>query len=126
MGTLVAWELQYMAVVVTTGIILAVLYDCIRIFRRLIFHGVFWMSVEDILFWMLASLVTFMVCFVEDAGNIRWFAVCGEILGACMYNCTVGPFFVKYVSLILYFPVKLVKKTLKKLVESFKISHSNE
>lgn len=126
MGTLVGWELQYMAVVVTTGIILAVLYDCIRIFRRLVSHGVFWMSVEDILFWMTAALVTFLVCFVEDAGNIRWFAVCGEILGAYMYNCTVGPILVKYVSFILSFPIKLVKKTLKKIVESFKISHSSE
>lgn len=124
MGDLVNWELQYMAVVITTGIFLAVIYDCIRIFRRLIVHGVFWMSVEDILFWMFAGLVTFMVCFIEDAGNIRWFAVVGEILGAYMYNRTIGPFLVKYVSLVLYFPVKVFKKALKKIVKSFKISHN--
>lgn len=125
MGELVTWELQYMAVAVTTGIFLAVCYDCIRIFRRMVLHGVFWMSVEDILFWMAVSLITFMVCFVEDAGNIRWFAVCGEILGSYMYNLTVGPFLVKYVSLLLFFPVKLFKKALKKIWKSFKISRNS-
>lgn len=126
MGELVTWELQYMAVVITTGIFLAVCYDAIRIFRRIIPHGIFWISVEDILFWMAVSLVTFVVCFVEDAGNIRWFAVFGEILGAYMYHLTVSPFLVKYISLLLFFPVKLLKKALKKIKKSFKISRNSE
>lgn len=125
MGELVIWELQYIAVVVTVGIFLSVVYDCIRIFRRLIPHNVFWLSVEDILFWMFAALAVFVVCFVEDAGNVRWFAIAGAAIGAYMYNSTVGPIFVKYVSLLLYFPIKLLKKALKKVVKSFKIKKVN-
>ena len=124
MGTLVQWELQYVSVTVTVGIGLAVLYDCLRIWRRLIPHGVIWLSVEDILFWMASALITFMVCFVEDAGNIRWFAVAGEVLGALMYHYTVGRILVKYVSLILLTPFRIVKKALKKLSESFRISRN--
>lgn len=124
MGELVRWELQYVSVTVTVGIGLAVLYDCLRIWRRLIPHGVIWLSVEDILFWMTAALVTFMVCFTEDAGNIRWFAVAGEVLGALMYHYTVGRVFVKYVSFILLTPFRIIKKALKKLSESFKIGHN--
>lgn len=124
MGALVQWELQYVAVTVTVGIGLAVLYDCLRIWRRLIPHGVVWISVEDILFWMTASLVTFMVCFVEDAGNIRWFAVAGEAVGAFMYHYTIGQFLVKFVSNILIFPFRLIKKALKKVIKSFKISRN--
>lgn len=124
MGALVQWELQYIAVTVTVGIGLAVLYDCLRIWRRLIPHGIVWLSVEDILFWMAASLITFMVCFVEDAGNIRWFAVAGKVIGALMYHCTVGQFLVKYVSFILLFPFRIVKKALKNLAKSFKISRN--
>lgn len=123
MGTLVQWELQYVSVTITVGIGLAVLYDCLRIWRRLIPHGIIWLSVEDILFWMAASLITFTVCFVEDAGNIRWFAVAGEVLGAWMYHYTVGRILVKYVSYILIFPFRMIKKALKKLSESFRIGH---
>lgn len=126
MGELVQWELQYLAVVVTVGIALAVAYDGLRILRRLLRHRVFWMSVEDILFWMMAALVTFAVCFFEDAGNIRWFAVAGEILGACMYHWTLSDFLVKYISLILGFPGKVLKKALKKRNKSFTIKDTQE
>lgn len=124
MGTLVQWELQYVSVTITVGIGLAVLYDCLRIWRRLVPHGIIWLSVEDILFWMASALITFTVCFVEDAGNIRWFAVAGEALGALMYHYTVGRILVKYVSLILLMPFRIIKKALKKLSESFRIGHN--
>lgn len=124
MGTLVQWELQYVSVTITVGIGLAVLYDCLRIWRRLIPHGIIWLSVEDILFWMASALITFTVCFVEDAGNIRWFAVAGEALGALMYHYTVGRILVKYVSLILLTPFRIIKKALKKLSESFRIGRN--
>lgn len=126
MGELVQWELQYLALVVTVGIVLAVLYDVLRIFRRLWNHSVFWLSVEDILFWMVAALTTFVVCFHEDAGNIRWFAVAGEILGACMYHWTISNFLVKYISLLLYFPIKLIKKALKNLLKSITIGRKQK
>lgn len=126
MGEMVGWELQYIAVVITVGIALAVFYDAIRIIRRLITHNIFWLSVEDIFFWMIAGIITFLVCFMEDAGNIRWFAIAGEVLGAWMYHKTFSSFIVKYVSLILFFPVKIVKKALKNIKKSFKISNSDK
>ncbi len=124
MGTLVQWELQYVSVTITVGIGLAVLYDCLRIWRRLVPHGIIWLSVEDILFWMASALITFTVCFVEDAGNIRWFAVAGEALGALMYHYTIGRILVKYISFILITPFRIVKKALKKLSESFRIGRN--
>lgn len=121
MGELVIWELQYIAVVITIGVFLAVCYDVIRIARRVVLHNVFWMSVEDIIFWMCAGIITFIVCFVEDAGNIRWFSLAGEILGAYMYCHTVSPFLVKWISFILKFPINVIKKALKKMNKSVKI-----
>lgn len=124
-GTMVVWELQYIAIVVTTGIALSLCYDILRIFRRLIPHGIIWISIEDILFWMVAALVIFIVCFMEDAGNVRWFAIAGAILGAYMYSQTFGPLIVKYVSLLLFFPTRILKKALKKLYKSFTIKHND-
>lgn len=121
MGELVRWELQYVAVVITTGVFLSLVYDAVRIIRRIIPHNIFWMSLEDIIFWMFAAIVTFVVCFIEDAGNIRWFAICGEVLGAVLYNATVGPFLVKYISIVINFPVRLIKNTLKMIFKWFTI-----
>lgn len=126
MGELVQWELQYLAVVVTTGIGLATVYDVLRIFRRLVRHGTRWIAVEDITFWMLASLTSFVVCFCEDAGNVRWFSLAGELLGACMYHWTISNFLVKYISLILFFPIKVLKKALKKLIKCIIIKDTRE
>ena len=125
MGEFVIAELQYSAVVVTLGIFLAVIYDVIRIFRRVIVHSIFWISVEDVLFWMFAALAVFVMCFVEDAGNVRWFAIGGAILGAYMYKCTIGTILVKYIAILLNFPIKLVKKALKKVGKSDTINKAN-
>lgn len=124
MGELIVWELQYVSVVITTGVFLAFCYDIIRIIRRIFLHKVFWLSVEDILFWMGAGVITFVVCFVENAGNIRWFSLAGEILGAYMYCHTVSNFMVKWVSFILKFPINVMKKALKKIIKSFKIENT--
>lgn len=115
-----------MAVVITIGIFLAFCYDIIRIVRRVIPHGVFWMSVEDIIFWMCAGIITFIVCFIENAGNIRWFSLAGEILGAYMYCHTIGPFLVKWVSFMLKLPINVIKKALKKPGKSFTIKDTTD
>lgn len=118
MSDMIRWELQYLAVVVTVGVLLAFVYDCLRIYRRVIKHGTVWIAFEDIVFWMCAGVVTFVVCFMEDAGNVRWFAIAGEILGAVMYHILISKYYVKYTALIINFPFKL----LKKLIKSFKIN----
>jgi spore cortex biosynthesis protein YabQ len=122
MSDMISWELHYLAVVVTLGAALAFFYDCFRILRRLVRHNTFWVALEDILFWMFASIATFIVCFMEDAGNVRWFAIAGEIAGALMYHVTISKFFVKYVSLVLFFPLKVLKKIIKsyKIKDNFK------
>lgn len=126
MSELIKWEMQYMAVAITAGVLLAAWYDVIRIFRRIVKHGVLWISVEDILYWMLVGIICFGICFIEDAGNIRGFAIGGEILGASMYHFTISTFLVRNISRLLNFPILVIKKALKKLKESYTIKNTDK
>lgn len=121
MSETVIWELQFLAVTVTLGIALTFCYDIIRIFRRLIHHGVVWIAIEDILFWACCGIIVFVVSFWENDGRIRWYTLAGVAVGAYLYHETISGVFVKYVSKVLLFPVKLIKKALKKIRQSYRI-----
>ena len=46
------------------GMVLALEYDCIRIFRRVIRHKNIWvMSAEDILYWIYAAVTVFCMTY---------------------------------------------------------------
>lgn len=126
MSEAVIWEMQFAAVTITLGIFLSVIYDIIRIFRRVIRHGIIWISIEDILFWACCGIVVFIVSFWENDGRLRWYTLAGVIFGAYMYHQTISGFIVKYAALILNTPVNIVKKALKKVLQSFRMYSERE
>ena len=82
------------------GMVLALEYDCIRIFRRVIRHKNIWvMSAEDILYW------------IYD-GILRGFLVTGFLAGAVLYRYAFGTFFVKYTTKFINLCLKPLKKAL--------------
>lgn len=71
------------------GIMIVLAYNAIRIFRRIIVHNVFWVSLEDILFWILAAIYIFTEMVRVCSGSIRWYFVLGIFLGAVSI-CVAG------------------------------------
>lgn len=63
------------------GMLIALGYNAVRVFRRIIIHNLFWVSVEDILFWIMAGLYIFAEMIRVCAGSIRWYFVLGVLLG---------------------------------------------
>lgn len=94
------------------GIYITFVYDLLRIFRRVIPHGIFWISVEDIGFWIYCAGKVFLLMHYESNGKIRWFAVIGAVTGMLMYRRLFGIFFVKYVSGFLCLLLERIKKIL--------------
>ena len=80
------------------GICAAVLYDGLRIFRNVFRHGIFWISVEDLLYWAVVSVCIFYLLYYENNGALRWFALLGTALGMLMFQKTVSPVFVRSLS----------------------------
>ena len=75
-------ELDFFAVSFALGILLVLVYDCLRIFRRLVRHGVVWISLEDLCYWIFTAFVVFAMLYqkrrrdprVFHWGNPAWYA----------------------------------------------------
>lgn len=78
-----------------TGVILMLVYDLLRIVRKLLPHGIFLISLEDFLFWTASAVVIFAMLFRENDGYLRAFSIGGVILGMAVYALTVSRFVVK-------------------------------
>lgn len=78
-----------------TGVILMLVYDLLRIARKLIPHGIFLISLEDVLFWMSSAVVIFAMLFRENDGCLRAFSIGGVAFGMILYALTLSRYVVK-------------------------------
>lgn len=125
-------EAYFFGCCVLTGIAVIFMYDIVRIFRRIIPHGVIAIGMEDFIYWVGCSFFVFHMIYIRNDGIIRGFAIIAIVLGMLIYNMTISKLLVKYVSMILnkiksiiIFPIKwtskLVSKVLKKCYKSARI-----
>ena len=68
------------------GIFITFLYDILRIIRRVLPHNHFWVSVEDLSFWIYCAAEVFLLLHHESDGALRWFAVLGALTGMLLYK----------------------------------------
>lgn len=94
------------------GIFITFVYDLLRIFRRVVPHRGFFVSAEDLLFWVYCGGEVFLLMYHESDGTLRWFAVLGALAGMLLYRKLVSPLFVKYTALMLNKSLKLLGKAL--------------
>ena len=90
---------------VLLGVFVAVIYDIIRIFRRVVKHNRFFLSLEDILYWVFCAWEVFYLLYKESSGVLRWFAILGIALGMFLYLISISRF-------VVYFISKVVNKCL--------------
>ncbi len=70
---------------VLAGGILAFLYDILRIKRRAIKTNVVILSLEDLIYWLLAAIIVFLTVYNSNDGQMRGFIFLGNILGVTIY-----------------------------------------
>ena len=132
-------ELRVVGIAVVYGAAITFVYDLIRIFRRIIAHGNFWIGVEDFFFWIWTSLWSFSVLYRENDGNLRMYTIGSMVLGMILYHQLISEIFVKIsakvlkrVLTILLYPLQKVKiniifcgKKLKNMMEEIiiKLKH---
>jgi len=99
-----------------TGLVIAALYDILRLLRRVIRHKNIFVSIEDFLFWNMAGIFIFSVIYSENDGKIRWFIILGICLGDFIYAKSFGRFLVNITSKIINKILNIVlKKPLNKV-----------
>lgn len=101
------------------GIFITFVYDILRIIRRVIPHHWFFVSLEDLCFWIYCGAEVFLLMYHESNGSLRWFAVLGSLAGMLMYRKLVSGFLVKYVSMILSRILRFLGGILKRLLRPF-------
>ena len=130
MSQVILGELRAAGVAFLMGAVISIVYDLLRIFRRVISHGNFWIGVEDLIFWMWTAVWTFSVLYRENDGNLRMYTMLFMAVGMILYHVTIsepavevlGKILKRIFRIILY-PLKLLKiyiiffgKKLKKLI----------
>lgn len=114
-----ASENQFLLYSLFTGIFITFVYDLLRIFRRVVPHRLFFVSLEDLAFWIYCAAEVFLLMYRVSNGTLRWFAVMGALTGMFLYIKLVSPLFVKYASLVLSKIAGLMGKILKWLCRPF-------
>ena len=114
-------ELYFFAASLTVGFALAILYDLLRIFRRLLRHSLFFVSVEDFLFWFIAGVVGFYIIYVYNDGIIRLYAIVGMLLAAVLYYCCCSRTIVRFGTWLCKLFLNPFRKGLKKIAKAVKM-----
>lgn len=97
---------------VRTGIIMGMLYDIIRVFRKIIQHPNWAIQLEDLLYWITCGCFAFIMIYWKNYGQIRGFVFLGILIGTILYFSTASILFMKITSIV----VDWAKKVINRLV----------
>lgn len=94
-------ELRFFGASILWGVLLLVIYDFLRIERRLISHNSFFIALEDLIYWMIAGLLIFRMMYNLNDGIIRGFSIMAMVIGMLLYHHILSNYFVDITSGIL-------------------------
>lgn len=94
-------ELQFFGLAVLRGMWILLLYDLLRIFRRIVPHGVCAVALEDVLYWFGTAFLIFQLLYRENDGAVRGYALFAVALGMFFYHQTLSSWLVTYTADIL-------------------------
>ncbi|MEG0014651.1 MAG: spore cortex biosynthesis protein YabQ [Cellulosilyticaceae bacterium] len=99
------------------GILMGMIYDLIRIFRKIINHYNWVVQVEDALYWIICSFIGFAILYMHNYADIRFFGLMGMVLGGIMYLCTLSILFMKVATWV----IDLLKKVISYILHILSI-----
>ncbi|MFG6330886.1 MAG: spore cortex biosynthesis protein YabQ [Lachnospiraceae bacterium] len=94
-------ELQFFGLAVLRGVLILILYDLLRIFRRVVPHGVLAVALEDVLYWAGTALLVFQLLYRENDGAVRGYALVAVAAGMLLYHRTVSGWMVEHIAGVL-------------------------
>jgi spore cortex biosynthesis protein YabQ len=95
-------EAVTLGVSVVLGVFLFLLYDLLRIWRRLIPHGTVWIAIEDMVYWLISTVAVFVMLYAANDGKVRGYALGGIVCGMLFY-------YGRFSRLVIRINVKLLK-----------------
>lgn len=96
-----------------SGVCITIVYDCLRIFRRVKKHNTGFIALEDLIFWFAAACFLFYMLYETNNGVIRWFSIVGAGAGMLIYKYTIGEHLVEIMSTLINRILDMVSRLLK-------------
>ena len=125
MSEMIFQEAHFFMASLVMGILLVFGYDWIRIIRRTIPHGKVGVTIEDLLFWVIGSILVFGMIYEKNHGIIRGTAFLSVGLGMYLYHRIVSKMVIKIGYGIFGKPIRKVlvflSKGLKKIRKTVKL-----
>ena len=121
MNYAISVELQFFLISVLWGVLLLLVYDVLRILRRVVKHDGFFIALEDLIFWVCASLFIFIMMYKENNGVIRGFSIMGMAIGTIIYHFTISEFFVDIVTKIIHTLLSPLVFIIKQFIKTGKL-----
>ena len=72
------------------GVILGIIYDIFRILRMIINSKSITMFVQDVIYFVISGIITFVFVLEFNSGESRFYILAGEAVGWILYHITVG------------------------------------
>lgn len=120
MSDTIGLEVQFFLVSILSGVILLIVYDIIRISRRIIKHFKVLVAIEDILFWVASSIFIFIMMYKQNNGDIRGFSIMGMLIGMLVYNHILSKLVVNAFTTIINKIIWVIKKIISIIFFPFK------
>ncbi len=90
MADLIYDEAHLFLVCFVLGVVLAMVYDGIRVLRLLFRHKDWLVDVEDLMYWIFTAWMVFWTLFRYNQGVLRGYAFVGMFLGVVIYFLTMS------------------------------------
>lgn len=101
------------------GIIVGLLFDIYRVIRGFRTPNKILTAISDILFWIFASLLTFIIMLVTNNANLRYYTFLGLFLGLYFYFSLLSRLFIGSLRYIVYFTIKIIRLFFRIIITPF-------
>ena len=91
-------ELSVFLQAILAGNLIYLVYSLIRVMRRLWKHNLFFVSLEDLIFWIGTGIYLFVRIYQTSDGIIRWYFVIGVLLGGIVTHFIIFQISKKYIA----------------------------
>ncbi len=105
------------------GMIIGLLFDIFRIFRKTFKTKDIVTYLEDIVFWILTGIIIIYSMYRFCDGELRFFMIVGIIFGTTMYILTLSKYIIIFFTIvinvvkkIIIYPIKLIINTIRRII----------